>query len=339
MSLCSNNENINIQIEDIQDYQFENPRTFKQLIYTKSDLIQLCSDHKLKQTGTISVLIKRLLEYKDIDISTKNILTLQIKTKSELILYGLQYNIKLNKRNSKQEMVTLLLNIKEKEIEEINSINIFETKVIVNKEISNLELNELKLRYIINDLENIIIKKTGYGQTQKQSQLQTNAVINILKYHGFKHIEKTYLNHNYKLYFISQPNGTQKFPDFKLGICKNGKILFINLELKLGYGKIMWNDGFPNNNETIYLFSCTKSYKTKLFTMAIFNNIVLNRYKEMCIDLKLLNEKFKNYKKQDNVNDYSKFSFYARKAINHSFSLYKLCDFQNVLNIFSILIY
>lgn len=55
-------------------------------------------------------------------------------------------------------------------------------------------------------------------------------------------------------YYIEQPYGTQKFPDFLIINIVHNQVKILNFELKKGNSNvILWNDGFPQEN-SIYLY-------------------------------------------------------------------------------------
>ncbi len=71
-------------------------------------------------------------------------------------------------------------------------------------------------------------------------------------------------------YYINQPFGSQKSPDFIVVI--EGLVLWI--ECKTGNKKITWNSGYPNK-EILYVFSCKKNNTTTLF-FGKFHEVHLN---------------------------------------------------------------
>ncbi len=116
---------------------------------------------------------------------------------------------------------------------------------------------------LLNSLYNLKIGLHG-SKTQQQENTQQNLVESILINNGFALKRNINECENDGLYFIIQPNGSQKYPDLQL-ICVIDKTSHIlNMELKSGKDwKIMWNDGYPRKN-TIYIFTSTTKNKTLL---------------------------------------------------------------------------
>lgn len=192
----------------------------------------------------------------------------------------------------------------------------------------------LNLQKLIFDLESIKISKTIKGMTQTNSKKQTDMVIKILQNHNFKQIQNIRkLPSQNGLYFVEQPNGTQKFPDFTLFSRFNDNESKIDLELKVGSKKIMWNDGFPKK-EAIYLFSCTKYICSKLYTGFIIEDSDYKLYEDLCKLLKKINS---DKKSKTHTNPFSVFRFYVRKATSQQFDIKLLNDSENVHKLLSIL--
>ena len=192
----------------------------------------------------------------------------------------------------------------------------------------------LSIHKLIHDLENIKISKTIRGMTQKNSKIQTNMVIEILNKHNFKQLPNIRkIPSQTGLYFVEQPNGTQKFPDFTLISKLDEKETKLDLELKVGSKKIMWNDGFPKR-EAVYLFSCTKYIDSKLYTGNIIEESDYQQYEDLCKLLKKINlEK----KVKTHSNPFSIFRFYVRKATSQPFDIQLLNDTDNVVKLLSVL--
>ena len=132
----------------------------------------------------------------------------------------------------------------------------------------------------INNLENITLIKSD-SNTQNSSIIHSNKVKNILEEFDFSSLNVVPIHgqHSDGFYYIEQPNGSQKFPDFRLYNITVDSIFSIDLELKSGKGTILWNDGFPKK-DSIYLFTDTKKNISKLFTGCIVSNEIHEKYKE-----------------------------------------------------------
>jgi hypothetical protein len=171
---------------------------------------------------------------------------------------------------------------------------------------------------LITALENITLTKTVNGKTQSNSEVQCGKVKDILETFEFKQLQITgkklekWLNDNPEkgLYYVYQPYGSQKSPDFML-INVADKITTQYLECKSGCGKILWNDGYPTE-DTIYIFTCTKSNTTTFFTSDIMSPKMLKIFKSICLQIKAINTETK--KTADDG-----WCFYIRKATSQKF--------------------
>lgn len=168
------------------------------------------------------------------------------------------------------------------------------------------------MQKLVSDFSKLSLKKTAKGKTQEASFDQSVMVEKILVSNGFCKLEKeTYrktLEIKEGLFFVSQPNGSQRFPDYLLFKTTKTSIIELEFELKKGHGKIMWNDGFPKK-DSLYLFSDTSTGRSHLFTGA---HVSLDTRKKYLQDRELI----KNLNKTKSMGD---FSFTYRQAISQSF--------------------
>jgi hypothetical protein len=94
--------------------------------------------------------------------------------------------------------------------------------------------------------------------TQSNSQVQHTNIEKILSTFGYSADAST------QKYYLAQPNGSQKSPDFYLcSVDESGTKTVISVECKIGRNSIFWNDGFPRD-DVIYVFTCHKYNTTKL---------------------------------------------------------------------------
>ena len=182
-----------------------------------------------------------------------------------------------------------------------------------------------KLQFI-EDVENINISVSD-SNTQKNSRKHSDMFERVLVKHNFEKKEKTKHIEKDGLYYICQPNGTQKFPDFWLVKRISNLTFILDLELKSGSNHILWNDGFPQEN-ALYLYSCKKDNITRLFTGKIVDNEARERYTQLCQNIKTINKT----KKYSSKNLNSNFSFYTRKAISQTIFCRNINDRENILN-------
>lgn len=173
---------------------------------------------------------------------------------------------------------------------------------IDSKELHSLFDQNIDIKNLLIDFQNINTTQTRKGNTQKSSKQQMKQVKTILEKHGFH--AQTDTNRYTCLTYKEQPNGTQKFPDFCL---YNGhKTLYLELK-KSNSNTIMWNDGFPKAG-TLYLISCKNG---TLFCMGetLFTDKDKKCYEIQCEKLIEFNTQMKNQSESD-------FTFYSRKAIS-----------------------
>jgi len=88
------------------------------------------------------------------------------------------------------------------------------------------------------------ILKLDFSSREKGKHFQ-DRIVSIL-------IEKIGKHNRLEKEIITEPNGSQKFPDIIL----KGWRTDINIEIKRsGKGQIMWNEGFPKNGPNIYILN------------------------------------------------------------------------------------
>lgn len=184
----------------------------------------------------------------------------------------------------------------------------------------------MDIDFFIRDLLNIKPTLTKKGNTQTSSNNQLFQVILILEKYGFSKLHKNTLPTKKGLYYIVQPNGTQKFPDLLL-YNLSSILVKLNFELKKSNtDTIMWNDGFPDKN-SLYLFSGKYSC---LFTGNSIPEEDRETYNLMCRCIEKLKKKLKEKK--------TTFTFYPRKAISQKINPSKikidLIDVKVMLNKF-----
>lgn len=160
----------------------------------------------------------------------------------------------------------------------------------------------LKLKLLLRNL-----KRLKYSNNTFNSKIHEESVEKIIIESGFKHKNNT----NEKCYYINQPNGSQKPPDF-IVVDDNESIELECKSKKTGY-KPMWNSSYPNRTN-LYIFTNQKDNKTllipgnKITTPKL--ETLLEKYKK---DHKIFHDKFnkelKKLSKEDNPYD---ISVYAR---------------------------
>jgi len=168
---------------------------------------------------------------------------------------------------------------------------------------------------IFKSLLEVKVEKTIKGDTQRSSNLHLTNVEKILEDNGFKREKTSFLQETSPgLFFISQPNGSQKFPDLLLvnvlrKRLKSGfKTKTLNFELKKGEKNcILWNDGFPRL-DSLYLYSDLSGYNV-LFTGSKISEKDRESYVKICEYLEEVKSKTKILKKD------SVFDFFPRKVI------------------------
>jgi hypothetical protein len=169
-----------------------------------------------------------------------------------------------------------------------------------------LLINKLykKVGELLSDVKNIKKEKTLKGNTQESEEKHMSCMESVfLKYN----IPEKSVDDSREIFYEKHPNGKQKFPDYRLFY----KSKFINIELKSSGSKtILWNDGFPDKEDTIYVFTNTKENSTYVFTCKSTQAEDIEKYRIQCEKIAELNREFKGS---------SLFNFYTRKAISQKF--------------------
>lgn len=158
----------------------------------------------------------------------------------------------------------------------------------------------------IEKLLGISLNKTKGGKTQRGSNEQTKLVKIILSECKFEKLTLKTKPTKIGLYYIEQPFGTQKFPDFLLyNYIDENDIRILQFELKKSNSKTLkWNDGFPQEN-SLYLFS---GKSNMLFTRDCVSSKDIELYHNFCTEINEIKEKYKGVSKR--------FNFYPRKSLD-----------------------
>jgi len=161
-----------------------------------------------------------------------------------------------------------------------------------------------KVSELLSAIKNIKKEKTLKGNTQDSEEKHMSCIESVfLKYN----IPEKFLDDSRGIFYQKHPNGKQKFPDYRLFY----KCKFINIELKSSGSKtILWNDGFPDKEDTIYVFTNTKENTTHIFTCKSTPTEDIEKYRKQCEKIAELNREFKGCRL---------FNFYTRKAISQKF--------------------
>jgi hypothetical protein len=161
-----------------------------------------------------------------------------------------------------------------------------------------------KVGELLSDVKNIKKEKTRKGNTQDSEEKHMSCMESVfLKYN----IPEKSTDDSRGIFYQKHPNGKQKFPDYRLFY----KCKFINIELKSSGSKtILWNDGFPDKEDTIYIFTNTKENSTYVFTCKSTPPEDIEKYRKQCEKIAELNREFKGC---------GLFNFYTRKAISQKF--------------------
>lgn len=191
----------------------------------------------------------------------------------------------------------------------------------------------------VHDIKNIQVLKNY--QTQLTSFSQHTELKKVFALHEIVELPKTTLYTEFVdvsdgIYFIEEPYGTQRAPDFVLIIISNhiiqrdsnGTARILGIELKTGNGKIMWNDGCPEP-KYIYVYTDTKLKQTIVFSgndTTFCSTVTRNNYKNLVSQLKLINVKLRDIANPDG------FKFYIRKASSQTINIlnYNLLDRVNI---------
>lgn len=158
-------------------------------------------------------------------------------------------------------------------------------------------MNSIKLNKLITDLKCAKLDLTRNHEWSIERLLVLNGFSN--------HLE------NQQCYYIHQPNGSQKPPDFR--VYDNDEYIDIECKSSKSSYKPMWNCSIPNRL-TYYLFTNTKENNTliikgdRIVTIPLIK--ILNEYK---LETKKLENRFNDLLKElsEDENPY-KMSVYAR---------------------------
>lgn len=156
----------------------------------------------------------------------------------------------------------------------------------------------LKLKLLLRNL-----KLVKYSNNTFNSKIHEESIEKIIIGSGFKH--RLNIDKNEKCYYINQPNGSQRPPDF-IVVDNNESIELECKSKKTGY-KPMWNSSYPNSTN-LYIFTNQKDNKTLIIPG---NKIITPKLEKMLIkhknDNKLFHDKFnkelKKLSKDDNPYD------------------------------------
>jgi hypothetical protein len=178
-----------------------------------------------------------------------------------------------------------------------------------------LQINKIykRVEQLLLDIKNIRKDKTVKGNTQASEEKHMTSIEGVFQKYN---IPEKSPDDSEGIFYSKHPNGKQKFPDYRLFYKCNSRsiIRFINIELKSSNSKtILWNDGFPDKEDTIYIFTDTKEDRTFTFTSKSTPQEDMERYRKQCEQIVELNRIFKEDKKD------SLFNFYTRKAISQKF--------------------
>lgn len=154
----------------------------------------------------------------------------------------------------------------------------------------------LKLKLLLRNL-----KQLKYSNNTFNSKIHEESVEKIIIESGFKHKNNT----NEKFYYINQPNGSQRPPDF-IVVDNNESVELECKSKKTGY-KPMWNSSYPNRTN-LYIFTTQKDNRTliipgnKITTPKL--ETLLEKYKKATKQLEItFNKEIKELSKEDNPYD------------------------------------
>ena len=166
-------------------------------------------------------------------------------------------------------------------------------------------------------------KQLKYSHNTFNNKTHEQGVEKIIIENGFIHTltnknDKNDKNDkNYKYYYISQPNGSQKPPDFR--VFDGDEQIDIECKSKKTGYKPMWNSSIPCK-DTFYIFTNQKDDKTliiegkNIITLKLEN--ILNDYKK---ETKLLEHKYnKILKKLSETDNPCDIGVYARNMFQQN---------------------
>lgn len=180
----------------------------------------------------------------------------------------------------------------------LNKTDVYSKKILLINKVYK------KVYKLLIDMKNIKKDKTLKGKTQDSEEKHMSCIESVFQKYN---IPEKCPDDGVEIFYQKHPNGTQKFPDYRLFY----KCKFINIELKSSKTKtILWNDGFPDKEDTIYVFTHTTENRTYLFTSKSTPPGDIEKYRKQCEKIAELNREFKGE---------SNFNFYTRKAISQKF--------------------
>tara|TARA_R110002111_G_scaffold253880_1_gene319304 strand:+ start:642 stop:1298 length:657 start_codon:yes stop_codon:yes gene_type:complete len=197
----------------------------------------------------------------------------------------------------------------------------------------------------IYDILHIKLDKVKDGKTISNSKKHEDIICSILEKYGHdelplpkrkgnrkKELQELVDNLSDGYYYIRQPYGTQRCPDIilynKMGI----KIKELNIELKSGRHKIMWNDGIPNKDNTLYIYTDITDKITVLFDKDILNKEQYIYYCKLVDELKKFKRKCGSINFccrkviSQNTNDIYRYYKINKNEIFHNIYNYYKCD-------------
>lgn len=180
----------------------------------------------------------------------------------------------------------------------------------------------LKIKSLLRNL-----KQLKYSNNTFNSKIHEESVEKIIIESGFKHKNNT----NEKFYYMNQPNGSQRPPDFiVVDSATNESIELECKSKKTGY-KPMWNSSYPNRTN-LYIFTTQKDNRTliipgnKITTPKL--ETLLEKYKKATKQLEItFNKEIKELSKEDNPYD---IGVYARNMFVQNKHFDEKDDIDNI---------
>jgi len=136
-----------------------------------------------------------------------------------------------------------------------------------------------KLNNILDKISHMNYADNTFNSKKHEDNLET-----ILEKDGFVKIEKNEVP-NTESYFMSQPNGKQSPPDFR--VFSNGEYIDIECKSCQANYKPMWNASYPSD-DMVYVYTNKKDNETLVFSGA---EVVTPAVKEIYEEYKVLNKK------------------------------------------------
>jgi hypothetical protein len=160
----------------------------------------------------------------------------------------------------------------------------FERKLDLNE--NNVGDDSIKAYYPNQKLNKVLdkISKMNYADNTFNSKKHEDNLETILEKDGFVKIDKNEVPSS-TLYFMSQPNGKQSPPDFR--VFSDGEYIDIECKSCQANYKPMWNASYPSD-DMVYVYTNKKDNETLVFSGA---EVVTPVVKEIYEEYKLLNKK------------------------------------------------